>query len=95
MKVNFKRIVAPINFEGATQTFDTAKTIGNAMMYNGSVLLDIGFEDLAREVYHSEGEVEIPHQYIPALKQVVKESNIIATVKRELIKQLDENRQAK
>lgn len=48
MKINFKKIEAQTSFEGAKQTFDVAETVGNEMMYNGSILLDIGFEDLAR-----------------------------------------------
>ena len=89
MKINFRQVVAPINFEGQTATFDIAKTLGNAMKYNGSVLLDIGFEELASEIYHSEGAVEIPAQYVKALIAVVRESNLLATVKREVIKQLN------
>ena len=88
MKINFRKIVAPINFDGKTVTFDIAQSVGNSMMYNGSVLLDIGFEDLAREIYHSEGEVEIPQKYVGAVAAVIKESNLFATVKREVLKQL-------
>lgn len=47
MKINFKKIEAQTSFEGGKQTFDTAETVGNEMMYNGSILLDIGFEELA------------------------------------------------
>lgn len=59
MKINFKKIEAQTSFEGAKQTFDVAETVGNEMMYNGSILLDIGFEDLAREIYYSKDAVEI------------------------------------
>lgn len=58
MKINFKKIEAQTSFEGAKQTFDVAETVGNEMMYNGSILLDIGFEDLAREIYYSKDAVE-------------------------------------
>ena len=88
MKINFREIVAPINFDGKTVTFDIARTVGNSMMYNGSVLLDIGFEDLAREIYYSDGAVEIPQKYLGAVVAVIKESNLLATVKREVLKQL-------
>ena len=63
MKINFKKIEAQTSFEGAKQTFDVAETVGNEMMYNGSILLDIGFEDLVREIYYSKDAVEIPEQY--------------------------------
>ena len=58
MKINFKKIEAQTSFEGAKQTFDVAETVGNEMMYNGSILLDIGFEDLAREIYYSKDAVK-------------------------------------
>ena len=41
MKINFKKIEAQTSFEGAKQTFDVAETVGNEMMYNGSILLDL------------------------------------------------------
>lgn len=88
MKINFKNYVVPINFEGQTASVDLTKTIGNAMMFNGSILLDIGFEDLAKEIYYSEGEVEIPEQYKAAMTKIVQEQPFIATVKRQLINDL-------
>ena len=42
------------------------------MMYNGSILLDIGFEDLAKSIYYSKDAVEIPERYSKALELVVK-----------------------
>lgn len=90
MKINFKQFEAQTSFEGARQTFDIARTLGNEMMYNGSVLLDIGFEDLAKEIYYSEDEVEIPGRYRQAVIEVVRRSSFIAAVKRELIRQLKE-----
>lgn len=53
MKINFRKIEAQTSFEGGRQTFDAAETVGNEMMYNGSILLDIGFEDLAKSIYYS------------------------------------------
>lgn len=88
MKINFKNYIVPINFEGQTASVDLTKTIGNAMMFNGSILLDIGFEDLAKEIYYSEGEVEIPEQYKAAMTKIVQEQPFIATVKRQLINDL-------
>ena len=85
MKINFRQIEAQTSFEGGKQTF------GNEMMYNGSILLDIGFEDLAKAIYYSKGEVEIPERYCKALELVVKNSRLIAAVKREIINQLNCN----
>ena len=89
MKINFKRIEAQTSFEGGKQTFDTAETVGNEMMYNGSILLDIGFEELAQQIYYSSEEVEVPERYCKAMELVVKNSRLIAAVKREIINQLN------
>lgn len=88
MKVNFKAFEAQTSFEGAKQTFDITKTLGNEMMYNSSILLDIGFEDLAKTIYYSDGEVEVPEQYCEAIIKVVKQSSFIAAIKREVINRL-------
>lgn len=88
MKINFKALEAQTSFEGAKQTFDITHDLGNMMMYNSSILLDIGFEDLAKEIYYSEGEVEIPERYCKAIIEVVKQSSFIAAIKREVINQL-------
>ena len=83
MKINFKRIEAQTSFEGGKQTFDAAETVGN------EILLDIGFEELAKEIYYSKDEVEIPERYCKALELVVKNSRLIAAVKREIINPLN------
>lgn len=87
-KINFKALEVQTSFDGDKRTVDVTKTVGNMMMYNGSVLLDIGFEDLAKEIYYSEGEVEVPTQYAAPIKEVVRQSPLIAAVKREIIKRL-------
>ena len=89
MKINFRKIEAQTSFEGGRQTFDVAETVGNEMMYNGSILLDIAFEDLAKSIYYSKDAVEIPERYSKALELVVKNSRLIAAVKREIINQLN------
>lgn len=88
MKIDFTKIVVETSFEGDRTIFNVAHEIGNRMKYNGSVLLDIGFEDLAKEIYYSKGEVEVPDNYKAAMIQIVKESNFIACVKRTLIDML-------
>lgn len=88
MKINFKTFEAQTSFEGAKQAFDITRELGNLMMYNSSILLDIGFEDLAKEIYYSEGEVEVPEQYSDAIIKVVRQSSFIAAIKREIINRL-------
>ena len=85
MKVNFRIIEEQVSFEGEKRVYDIAREIGNMMMYNGSILLDIGFEDLARTIYYSDGEVEVPERYCKAIIEVVKQSSFIAAIKREVI----------
>ena len=89
MKIDFTEIEVQVSFDGTRKTFNIAKNVGNDMMYNGSVIKDIGFEELARQIYFSDGEVEIPPQYIQSLLQVVLESNYLATIKRYLINVLN------
>ena len=85
MKVNFRIIEVQVSFEGEKRVFDIAREIGNMMMYNGRILLDIGFEDQARTIYYSDGEVEVPERYCKAIIEVVKQSSFIAAIKREVI----------
>lgn len=88
MKINFKRLEVEVDFEGTKRVFDTTNIVANAMKYTGGTLLDIGFEDLAKEIYYSDSEVEIPEKYAPYIVDVVKNLNIIAAVKREIIRLL-------
>lgn len=84
MKINFKNVEYVADFEGHTEIRDTAKYVANAMMFTGSRLLDIGFEDLAREIYYSEGDVEVPEQYAPYIWEVVNGSMMMACIKRRI-----------
>ena len=89
MKVDFTKIEVQISFDGTRKTFNIAKNVGNDMMYNGSVIKDIGFEELARQIYFSDGEIEIPQQYAKQIAQVIMESNYIASIKRHLLQMFD------
>ena len=89
MKIDFTKIKVQVSFDGTHKTFDIAKNVGNDMMYNGSVISDIGFEELARQIYYSDGEVEIPPQYVKPLLQVIMENQYIAALKREIARILN------
>lgn len=91
IKIDFRKVSVQTSFDGTRREFDVAQALGNAMMYNGSVLLDIGFEELAKAIYYSEGGTEVPERYASAMKQVIRESQFIAGVKRELIEKLTIN----
>ena len=88
MKIDFTKLEVPVSFDGTKKTFNVAETVGNMMMYNCSILLDIGFEDLAKLIYYSEDGIEIPDKYKAAIIEVIKQSSFIAAVKRELIRLL-------
>lgn len=89
MKINFSKLEVQVSFDGSKKTFNVAKELGNDMMYNSSVICDIGFEELARQIYFSDGEVEIPQEYVRPLLQVIMERNYIAGIKRHIIKLLN------
>lgn len=82
MKIDFTKIVVPVGFDGRTEQYNIAEDLGNGMMFNGSIILDIGFEELAKEIYYSKGEVDVPEKYAPYIVQIVMGSNIKATIKR-------------
>lgn len=82
MKIDFTAIEVPVSFDGTTQRFNIAEVIGNAMMFNGNIILDIGFEELAKEIYYSKGEVEVPEKYAQFIVQIVMGSNLPACIKR-------------
>lgn len=90
-KIDFSKVTVPVSFNGSKRTFNVSHVLGNAMRYTGSVVGDIGFDKLAETIYFSEGEVEIANEYIRPLMQVVNDMPIMATIKRELIKRLNDN----
>ncbi|MEL5895933.1 hypothetical protein AAE250_20855 [Bacteroides sp. GD17] len=89
MKINFKKLEAETSFNGDKKSFDVTEDVGNLMKYNGTILLDIGFEKLAEEIFFSKGEVEIPERYRKALEAVIRNSGLLACIKRELVNQLN------
>ncbi len=89
MKIDFTKLEVQVSFDGTTRMVNIAKDLGNDMMYNSSVICDIGFEELARQIYYSDGEVEVPKEYVRPLLQVVLEKNYIAAIKRHLVSVLN------
>lgn len=82
IKIDFTKIDVQVSFDGTTQRFNIAEVIGNAMMFNGSIIADIGFEELAREIYYSKGDVEVPEKYAQFIVQIVMGSTLPACIKR-------------
>lgn len=76
--IDFGKVMIQHTFEGEPMMVDMRKQIGNKIHQTTG---DIGFDDLARVIYFSEGEVEIPQEYIEPLKQLIKDS-YLASVQR-------------
>lgn len=80
MKVNFKRIMVEINFEGDMVEVDISKNFANAIHQSTN---DIGFDDFAREMYYSEDEIDVPDEYIQPIMNVAA-ACLIVPVQRAL-----------
>lgn len=76
--IDFGKVFVQHTFEGEPQPVDLRKQLGNKIHQTTG---DIGFDDFARTIYFSEGEIEVPQEYIEPLKQVVKET-YLASVQR-------------
>lgn len=89
-KIDFTKIKIFGSFEeeaaGQQREVNIAKPLGNIMKYSGPVLMDIGWEDLAKQIYYSKGAVEVPDEYAPTISQLVADHNgINAATKRAII----------
>lgn len=80
MKVDFRKIMVEINFEGDQVEVDIRKQLANAIRQSTN---DIGFDDFAREVYYSDGEIEVPSEYIQPIINVAA-ACLIVPVQRAL-----------
>ncbi|MBQ8969159.1 MAG: hypothetical protein IJ064_05455 [Bacteroidaceae bacterium] len=83
-QIDFTKMEIEVSFDGTRKLFNIAKVLGNDMKYNGSVICDIGFEELAKAIYFSDGPVDVPEQYIQPMLRVINECNYTAAVKRHL-----------
>lgn len=86
MKANFRRLNVEVAFDEFKE-LDVAKQLGNYIHANTP---DIGLDDVAREIYHSEGEIELEDSYAPAIIELVSMNScmFIAAVKKAIIKEL-------
>lgn len=86
MKANFKKINVEVAFD-EFQELDIAKQIGNFIHANTP---DIGLDDVAREIYHSKGEIEISEQHAKDIIMMVSSDvcMFVAAVKKAIINEL-------
>ena len=83
--IDFGKVLVHHTFEGEKVAVDIRKQLGNKIHQTTG---DIGFDDFARIIYFSEGEIEIPSEYVDPLKSVLKE-NYLASVQRAIFELLD------
>lgn len=71
--INFRKI--PVEYEiGSPKEIDVRRTIGNEINKNTA---DIGLADIARKIYYSEEEIEVPEEFIMPIINIIRGSEII------------------
>ena len=66
-QVDFGKVKVQLTFEGNPVEMDIRKAFGNIIHQNTA---DLGVDELARKIYFSDGEVEIPEEYISILLDI-------------------------
>lgn len=86
MKANFKNISVEVAFDEFKE-LDLAKELGNYIHTNTN---DIGLDDTARSIYHSDGEMEVDDIHAQQIIDMVKSRDCVflAGVKRAIINEL-------
>lgn len=74
MKINFKELRVQLTFEGQPAIVDMRKALGNAIRQNTA---DIGLDEVARKIYFSDKEVEIPEEYINDIIAITSKSFVV------------------
>lgn len=89
MKANFKKLSVEASFDVFVEV-DVTKELGN---YIHSHTIDIGLDDTARAIYHSEGEIDIPNEHAPLICSLINSNDcmLLAFVKKAIIKTLTNN----
>ena len=86
MKANFKKLNVEVAFDEFKE-LDIAKQLGNFIHTNTN---DIGLDDTARAIYHSEGEIEVDDIHAQQIIEMIKGSEcmFLAGIKRAIINEL-------
>lgn len=87
-KVDFKRLMVEINFEGDQVEVDIRKQLANHIRQSTN---DIGLDDFAKEIYYSEEAIEVPEEYIQPIISVSK-ACMIVPVQRALSKIFEQSK---
>lgn len=86
MKANFKKLNVEVAFDEFKE-LDLARELGNFIHTNTN---DIGLDDTARAIYHSDGEMEVDDIHAQQIIDMVKSRDCVflAGVKRAIINEL-------
>lgn len=86
MKANFKKLTVEVFF-GEYRELDVANVLGNFIHANTA---DIGLDDVAREIYYSEGEIEIDESHAKLILEMIKKDycDFVASIKKAIVKEL-------
>lgn len=67
MKVDFSKLLVQLGFEGEPILVDIRKELGNGIRRSTA---DIGLDEVAKQIYFSKGEIEIPDEYVDSILDV-------------------------
>ena len=76
--IDFGKVMIQHTFEGDPVAVDLRKALGNKIHQTTG---DLGLDELARTIYFSQGEVEVPAEYVNDIKEIVK-GNYLASVQK-------------
>lgn len=83
--IDFGKVMVQHTFEGEKIEIDIRKQLGNKIHQTTG---DIGYDDFAKTIYFSEGEIEVPREYIEPLRNTLKEHYIVS-IQRAIYELLD------
>lgn len=83
--IDFGKVMVQHTFEGEKIEIDIRKQLGNKIHQTTG---DIGYDDFAKTIYFSEGEIEVPREYIEPLRNTLKEHYLVS-VQRAIYELLD------
>lgn len=72
--VDFSKIKVQLTFEGQPVQMDMRKTVGNMIHQHTN---DIGLDEFAKKLYFSEGEIEVPDEYIRPILQIARAELVV------------------
>lgn len=78
MRIDFSKVMIQHTFEGEPVVVDIRKQLANRIHQTTG---DIGFDEFAKALYFSDGEIDVPEEYVEQIKAVVK-NTFLASVQK-------------